>query len=77
MKRISTLLLLTITIIVFQSCTKSDDNKKQCWKCTTTKQQTSTVERVCDKTASEISAYVMEGIKIGTQIPSKTDCKAD
>jgi hypothetical protein len=77
MKRISTLLLLTITIMVFQSCTKEDDNKKKCWKCTITKQQTTTVERVCDKTQTEISAYMWEVDKFGNPVPSKKNCTAD
>jgi hypothetical protein len=77
MKRISTLLLLTIAIMASQSCTKEDDNKKKCWKCTPSKQGTTKVERVCDKTLTEINAYMWEGTTFGIQVPSKKNCKAD
>jgi hypothetical protein len=74
MKRISALLISTITVMAFQSCTKSDDNKKRCWKCITTKNESKEVERVCDKTLTEISAYM--NVAFG-QSPSRTNCVAD
>ncbi|MEJ7559174.1 MAG: hypothetical protein WKF66_12765 [Pedobacter sp.] len=76
MKRISALILVTVTVMAFQSCTKSDDNKKRCWKCTTTKNDAKEVKRVCDKTLSEISAYTMENLTLG-QLPSRTKCVPD
>jgi hypothetical protein len=41
-----------------------------------TKDQSKDVERVCDKTLSEISAYMMENVTFG-QSPSRTNCVAD
>jgi hypothetical protein len=76
MKRILAAVLLIITLFTTESCTKSDDNKKHCWKCTMMQNQVKKEERVCDKTQSEISNYIsLTGL--GSQTPSKTNCVAE
>ncbi len=71
-----TKLSLSIILLLFVSCEKSNDNIKQCWICTIQKKdQSLTKEKVCDKTGLEINEYSFQRVlETGA---SKVNCEQE
>lgn len=71
-----TQLSLLIILLSFVSCEKSNDNIKQCWICTIQKKdQSSTKEKVCDKTGLEIKEYSFQRVTEAGM--SKVNCEQE